>query len=145
MKRIVKLILIGTLPLWIGILLNSILTVASMPIVIVSAFFMGAWVYLSYKCTIGWQDLLPQVLWLNLFGFVMLILALFQELILGSYWMNYLGMATQLYFLPGLAFVSVLVGRHMPVITLPAMYTAEMVALFLFSLLGSWLKSKKRG
>ena len=116
-----------------------------MPIVIVSAFFMGAWVYLSYKCTIGWQDLLPQVLWLNLFGFVMLILALFQELILGSYWMNYLGMATQLYFLPGLAFVSVLVGRHMPVITLPAMYTAEMVALFLFSLLGSWLKSKKRG
>ena len=145
MKRIVKLILIGTLPMWIGIVLNSILTVASMPIFIVSTFFMGAWVYLSYKCTIGWQDLLPQALWLNLFGFVMLLLVLFQELILGSYWMNYLGMATQLYFLPGLAFVSVLIGRHMPVITTVTMYAAEVVVLFLLSLLGCWLKSKKRG
>ena len=145
MKRIVKLILIGTLPLWIGIVLNSILTVASMPIFIVSAFFMGAWVYLCYKCAIGWQDLLPQAVCLNLFGFVMLLLVLFQELVLGSYWMNYLGMATQLYFLPGLAFVSVLIGRHMPVITIPAMYASEMVILFLLSLLGCWLKSRKKG
>ena len=142
MKRIIKLILIGTLPLWIGILLNSILTVASMPIFIVSAFFMGAWIFLCYKCTIGWQDLLPQALWLNSFGFVMLALVLFQELILGSYWMNYLGMATQLYFLPGLAFVTVLIGRHMEVISLSVMYAWEAVLLFLLSLLGCWLKSK---
>ena len=106
---------------------------------------MGAWVYLCYKCAIGWQDLLPQAVCLNLFGFVMLLLVLFQELVLGSYWMNYLGMATQLYFLPGLAFVSVLIGRHMPVITIPAMYASEMVILFLLSLLGCWLKSRKKG
>ena len=145
MKRIIKQILIGTIPLWMGIVLNSILSVASMPIFIVSAFLMGCWCFLSYKCAIGWEDLLPQALWLNLFGFVMLTLVLLQELVLGGYWMNYLGMATQLYFLPGLAFVSVLIGRHMTTISIPPLYAAEMVCLFLFSLLGCWLKSKKKG
>ncbi len=145
MKRTLKLILIGTLPMWIGIVLNSILSVASMPIVIVSAFFLGAWCFVSYKCTIGWQDLLPQALLLNAFGFLMLVLVLIQELVFGSYWVNYLGMATQLYFLPGLAFVSVLIGRHMEVLSLPPLYAAETVFLFLFSLLGCWLKSRKKG
>lgn len=144
MKQNLKLLLIGTIPLWVGIVLNSILTVASMPIFIFSAFFMGAWCFLSYKCCIGWQDLLPQALWLNLFGIIMFLLVMIQELS-GSYWMSYLGMATQLYFLPGLGFVSVLIGRLMDVITLPPLYTAEMVFLFLFSLLGCWLKSRKKG
>ncbi len=145
MKRNLKLILIGTIPLWVGIAINSILSVASMPIFIVSAFFMGCWCFISYKCAIGWEDLLPQAFWLNLVGFIMLALVLFQELILGSYWINYLGLATQLYFVPGLAFVSVLIGRHMETITLPPLYAAETVFLFLFSLLGCWLKSRKKG
>lgn len=145
MKRNLKLFFIGTIPLWVGIVLNSILSMASMPIFIVSAFLMGCWCFISYKCAIGWEDLLPQAIWLNLFGFVMLVLALFQELILGGYWISYLGMATQLYFLPGLAFVTVLIGRHMDVIALPPLYAAEMVCLFLTTLLGCWLKSRKRG
>lgn len=145
MKRTVKLILIGTIPLWVGIVLNSILSVATMPIFIVGAFLMGCWCFLSYKCAIGWEDLLPQALWLNLFGFVMLALALLQELVLGGYWISYLGMATQLYFLPCLGFVTVLIGRHMETINLPALFAAETVFLFLFSLLGCWLKSKKKG
>ena len=145
MKRNVKLALIGTIPMWVGIFLNYILAVASMPIFIVSAFFMGCWCYIAYKCAIGWEDLLPQACWLNLFSFVMLALVLIQELIVGSYWVNYLGLASQFHFLPGLAFVSVLIGRQMEVITLPPLYAAETVFLFLFSLLGCWLKSKKRG
>lgn len=145
MKRNLKLALIGTIPLWVGIVINSILSVATMPIVIVSGFFLGCWCFISYKCAIGWEDLLPQALWLNLFGFIMLVLVLIQELILGSYWINYVGLASQLYFLPGLGFVSFLIGRMMETITLPPLYAAEMVFLFLFSLLGCWLKSKKRG
>lgn len=144
MKRNLKLALIGTIPLWVGIVINSILSVASMPIFIVSAFFMGCWCFIAYKSAIGWEYLLPQALWLNLVGLIMFALVVIQELT-GSYWVNYLGMASQLYFIPGLAFVSVLIGRMMETIVILPLYAAEMVFLFLFSLLGCWLKSKKRG
>lgn len=144
MKRNLKLFFIGTIPLWVGIVINSILSVASMPIFIVSAFFMACWCFIGYKCAIGWQELLPQAIWLNLFGFVMLALVALQELS-GGYWISYFGMATQLYFVPGLAFVAVIIGRMMENITVLPLYAAETVFLFLFSLLGCWLKSKKRG
>lgn len=142
--RNLKLCCIGTLPLWVGVILNSILTVLPIPVYFFSIAFLVLWGWLCRKCCARQESIVKQALYLSLFGFAMLALVLLQELILGRYWVSYFGLATQLYFMPGLALFGVFLTPFMEQIVTWPIYLVEMIGLFLTALLGCWLKCRKK-
>lgn len=144
MNRIVKQFLIGTTPLWIGMLLNAVLNLIPLPIFFVSLAFLIFWTWMCYKCCVRWESIWQQAAILSGFGTLMLLFVLFQELVLHRYWVSYFGIATQMYFLPGLGFFAVLISRILPVTTPWNVYIVELIGLFLCALLGCRLKTRKK-
>lgn len=144
MNRDLKLLCIGTLPFWVGIVLNSVLNLFPIPVFFFSVVYLLLWTYLCCRCCDPRQPLLRQGLLLCLFGFVMLVLVAYQECIRGGYWMNYFGIATQLYFLPALSFSAFLLRPFTDTIAAFPAYVAEMALMALCCFGGCLLKARKK-
>lgn len=144
MNRDLKLLCIGTLPFWVGIVLNSVLTLFPIPVFLFSIVYLLLWIYLCYRCCDPKQSPFHQSLLLCLFGFVMLVLVTYQECIRGGYWMNYFGIATQLYFLPALSFSAFLLRPFLDVLSAFPAYVLEMALMALGCFGGCLLKQRKK-
>ena len=101
MKQLLR-ILLGFVPLGIGILLNAYM-MAHMdtlpPLALIALGTLLLWGLLGYLTADGKKPR-SQVLSLNAANFLALALVLVQELLLGRYWTNAVGLASQFFFLP---------------------------------------------
>lgn len=102
MKRLLRVVL-GFVPLGIGYLehlylLRHMDTLP--PLMLIALGTLLLWALLSYLTADGEKKALPQVLCLNAANFLALALVLVQEHLVGHYWINAAGMASQLFFLP---------------------------------------------
>ena len=101
MKRNIALLLLGILPLPLGYALNFvILSLPSSSILLyaVSIGFLLLWVLLARRVSAREGRPIVQALLLSAFGLLMLLLAFYQELVMGRYWVNLFGAST---FWPG--------------------------------------------
>lgn len=146
MAKTVRLICAGILPLILGFLLNWVLLVLPIPgfILIVQSFLLlFAWGYLAFKLSNSARNSIIQALLMCSFGFFMLILVLYQELVMKAYWGNIIGFGTQMFFLPWVTLASLLMSPFLDVITVWPMYIAIWVALFIASCIGCFLEQQK--
>jgi len=150
MQHKLKSLLWGTLPLVAGYLINYFISNISFSRTINTLsgiIFLFTWFFVSLKISKpSIKPIIQSVLFCS-FGFIMLVLVLYQEIYLGRYWMNLLGSASQIFFLPLLSFVSTLftpiIGLLMPIIRVWPYYIVEYIFLFLASLLACIIKQKK--
>ena len=143
MHRILLQLLIGTIPLWVGYVLNAIITVFPIPILFFSLLFLILWAFLCYKSCIPGKNPAAQAALFCTFGFVMLAFVAYQEFIRGAFWPNYFGMATQMYFLPGLSAAAAILRPFLSTLSVARASIVDMILMFLFSLAGCLLKAKK--
>lgn len=144
MRNTVRLLLLGLLPLAVGYLINYVLMLLPFPLFFGSLLPLLLWAWLSGRMADSSENALLQALLLNAFGLVMLLLALLQELVLGAYWENILGLFSQLFFLTGLPLASVLLRPLTSTASLWPFYGASWLFLFLASLAGILLYRRKR-
>lgn len=102
MKRIL-LLFMGLLPFFLALSMNALL-LRTMNLVLPYPWLGGAWLLLwgLLGCfTAGCAGSVKEASFLaHMIPLVVLLLLLYQELILGQYWFNFWGLATQLYYLP---------------------------------------------
>ena len=144
MKRTARLLLLGMLPLAVGYLRNYLLMLLPFPLFFGSLVPLLLWAWLSGKMADLSENIWMQALLLNAFGLLMLLLTLLQELLLGGYWQNVLGLFSQVFFLTGLPLASVLLRPLTATQALWPFYLASWLFLFLLSLAGIWLTRRRR-
>lgn len=145
MRRILLQLLIGTVPLWVGYVLNAIITVMPIPILFISLLFLILWTVLCYRSCVPGHSPTAQAFLLCTFGFVMYLFVAYQEYVRGAYWVSWFGLATQMYFLPGLSAAASISRIFLNVLAIAPVSLFEMVILFLLALAGCTLKVKKTG
>lgn len=136
----------GILPLLAGILFHCLLLflpVGSSLMLLLALALLAAWVYLAYRVSKPQKNPIIQAFLLSAFGVVMLVLALCQELVLGRYWLNFLGLAPQLYFLPFVPLAAMGMAPFMNMIRPWPAYIVICAGLFLTGWLGCWHKRHK--
>lgn len=103
MKRII-LFLTGFFPLLLGYLQNHLMMTVffnnSMPYLLISSALLVIWFFASGISVKFFSSKKEVVILLNSAAFLALLLILFQEIVLGRYWMNHIGIASQLFYLP---------------------------------------------
>ena len=101
MKKLIILNLLGFIPLFIGIIMNYIIMQdVILSFNLIGFIFIILWIFIGYK-TEGIEETPGKSsISIHMPGAFALILVLFQEIILGQYWLNLLGLLSQLYFLP---------------------------------------------
>jgi hypothetical protein len=98
------LFILGFIPFPVGYLINHMI-LNSFPVyelfyTIVSLVFLGIWFLVGmFLYHLAGTKIKAAVI-ANCPAFIVLLLVLFQEVILGRYWMNFIGLAGQLYYLP---------------------------------------------
>lgn len=101
--KMAKRLLMAVSPLAIGYGLNYVVLNFPVPGFLMNLFeicLLFFWGYFSYHIASRERNPILQACLFCAFGFLMLLLVLFQELVLGNYWFNVFGTASQLYFLP---------------------------------------------
>lgn len=102
MKKIM-LFLLGLSPFLLGFIMNSVMMQNQnliLPYKLIGITFILFWGFIGFKtCGFGKTPLGSAVI-ANLPAFFVLILNLYQEIVLGQYWFNIFGIATQFYYLP---------------------------------------------
>lgn len=102
MKQLLRIVL-GFLPLVVGFLQNAYM-MARMdtlpPLMLIALGTLLLWGLLSYLTFDGKSRVLSQTLAFNAASLLALALVLVQELLLGHYWPNWAGVASQFFFLP---------------------------------------------
>lgn len=103
MKNVI-LIVVGCTPFLFGGLLNwSMLTLffnTSLPYFLIGLLALLIWFVVAFCCGKLAKSAIQATILLNLMGLIVLILVGVQELILQAYWMNFVGLWTQLFYLP---------------------------------------------
>ena len=97
------LILLGFIPLVIGFIMNSWILDnpdSVLPLKLIGFIFLAFWVIVGFIGFKFERTLLKSVVIAHLPALIMLLLIMYQEVILGQFWSNLLGMATQFYYLP---------------------------------------------
>ena len=143
MMLILIQLLIGTVPLWVGYVLNAVLTVMPIPVAFISVLYLLLWMLLCYKSCVSQGNPLTQAAYFCGFGFAMLLLVAYQTLIRKAMWISWFGLATQLYFLPGLLPAATVLSPFLKTTTMLPIFITEMAILFLLALIGCNLKKKK--
>lgn len=147
MMKTLRLIGFGITPLAIGFLLNWVML--ALPIIngflymLLSLVLLILWGYFAYKLSEPAYNSIIQSLLLCAFGLVMLALVLYQELVLGAYWGNIIGFATQMFFLPWISLVSTIMSPLMGVFRLWPLYIAIWAILFIVSYIGCIIKKRR--
>ena len=140
MKKLIILNLLGFIPLFIGIIMNYIIMQdVILSFNLIGFIFIILWIFVGYK-TEGIEETPAKTsISIHIPAAFALILVLFQELILGQYWFNILGMLTQLFFLPLIS-----IGSYLTFWT-PRIWPVYIVAFLI--MLGSYyigIRIKKR-
>ena len=146
MSNAVKILSAGMLPLLAGILFHYLLMSlpAGNPLMLLLALaLLAAWVCLAYRVSKSQKNPVIQAFLLSAFGLLMLALALYQELIMGRYWLNFLGLAPQMYFLPFVPLTSLVTVPFTDVMRPWPAYIVIWAGLFLTGWLGCWLKRRR--
>lgn len=102
MKRLV-LVLLGLIPLALGFWMNSWMMNNPnnmLPYKLIGIVFLVFWFMIGFITYNFEKTPLKSAAIANLPALLMLIVIIFQELVLGKYWMNLFGAATQFYYLP---------------------------------------------
>ena len=73
---------------------------ARLPFFIIGVLFLVLWSAIAFLMLPHMENTKKTVRWLNAVGFVVLLLLLVQDLVVGAYWTNFLGRWTQYYYLP---------------------------------------------
>jgi len=108
-----NLFLLGLIPFVLGFLMNSWLMQnpdSILPFQLIGLIFLAFWVtigFISYKFE---TSLLESAVIAHLPALLMLLFIMYQEIILGQFWSNLFGIATQLYYLPLINISSSVVG-----------------------------------
>lgn len=102
MKKMI-LLLIGLIPFVLGFLMNSWLMQhpnSILPFKLIGIIFLGFWVLVGFITCKFEKTPLKSAVIIHLPAFLVLILIMFQNIILGQYWSNLFGWAIQMYYLP---------------------------------------------
>lgn len=144
--RVLCLIAVGISPLFLGFLMNWLVQTApslfAFPTVL-TVLLLLAWGYCSYKLTTPAKNFLLQAFAMCAFGLVMLILAVYQELRMGEYWQNLIGLGSQFFFLPWISLGAKIISIFARDIKIWPMYIVSWVCLFLASGIGCYIKRQK--
>lgn len=95
------LFFLGLIPFVLGFIMNSIMMQNfTLPHKLIGIIYILFWAFIGFKtCEFGKTSLESAII-ANLPAFLVLLLNLYQEIILGQYWFNIFGVATQFYYLP---------------------------------------------
>ena len=145
------LVIIGLIPLPLGFLQNHIMMVANRlpPLLIISIAMLIIWFSISMLSKKYIKTKLETMILLNAMAIIALILNLFQEYVIGHYFMNFIGTVTQLFFLPflslGFALTSGISNLLSGTIyTTTFAYIAVFVCMLLVSYLGRLAGERRR-
>ena len=143
-----RLVGVGVLLILPGALLQKLISAAPniLPYFpLVSILLLLAWEWVSYRLADPSESLLRQALLLCAFGLVMLALILYQELIRGAYWQNWLGIGSQWFFLPWISLAATAVSPFVKILNVWLVDIVCWMALFLASCLGCLIKRRWSG
>lgn len=102
MKKLI-LVLIGLIPFVLGFVMNSWMMQnpnSTLPFKLIGIILLGAWVLvgcITYKYD---KTPYPAALIIHVPALLVLFLIMYQDMILGEFWSNLFGLATQVYYLP---------------------------------------------
>ena len=140
MKNVIRIAL-GFLPLVVGSIENAYMTSHPdilPPFRLIGTVILIGWAVASYNLA----DVKPKPAWqaleFSVLGLLALILVIVQEVFLGSYWLNFIGIATQLYCLPLISLPYIL--------PLPRIWMMDIriwLVLFFISICASRIKMRK--
>lgn len=105
MTKPIRLIAAGIVPLILGFLLHWMIlalpntAVVTLPLSVV---LLAAWGFAAFKLSDPAGSAALQAFLMCALGLVILLLLLYQELVVGAYWGGWIGLGTQLFFLPWL-------------------------------------------
>ncbi len=145
MLKAIKLIGFGIIPMVVGFLLNwlmMLLPIYGIVSILLAVVFLLLWGYFAFKLSNSRQNSILQAFLMCAFGLIMLALVLYQELAMGQYWINLMGFATQMFFLPCLSLASLVVSPFMDVIRVWPMYIVIWAAMFIASCIGVFVKGR---
>ncbi len=147
LRKLSVLFAVGVLPLVVGVLLHFLVTF--IPItgslrILFDLTLLVLWGYLAYKFASSDVNFVLQAVVLSLFGLVVLALLLYQELVLGYYWPNIIGIGTQAFFLPWLSLSSAIVVPFFgsATITFVPIYAVAWCVMFASCCIGCGLKCR---
>ena len=150
MKKTTQLGLAGILPLVVGkgLSLVMLLPITGWMLLPVSAVLYFLWYRLAHRLFDEHRNLFIQSFLMCAFGLFMLLLLLFQEFAVGHRWLNFLGVSSQLYFLPGLSITSFVLSpflfRAAEAVRFLPLYLCEWIILFILCLIGGFMKRRDR-
>lgn len=113
-----SLFLLGLTPLILGFLMNSWVMKdqnSVLPSKLIGIIFLLYWVLVGFGTSTVEKTILKSAAITNLPAFLMLLLALFQEIVLRKYWANIFGLIPQFYFLPLVNISSTILGLFFPI------------------------------
>ena len=97
------LVAIGCLPFLLGGIINAYMMQhmdVTPPFFLISVLFLVIWSTIAFFMRPHMESTRKTAMWLNLVALVVLILLGVQELWFGAYWLNAIGLWTQLFYLP---------------------------------------------
>ena len=98
MPKTVKLLCAGILPLIVGWIFHFLLLYSPLPIWfyrLAGLALLAGWAYLAYRLSDSGKNPVLQAFFLSAFGLLMLVLALYQEIGMGQYWLGFRDRALQ--------------------------------------------------
>ena len=146
MKRYVLLLALGLVPFcvgFIGDLLIRILPVGGVLALLISLILLILWGYLAFRFSDDKRNAVLQALSLSAVGILMFVLILAQELSLGHYWLNIIGYASQIFFLPVLTVASGIVFSFSKSASMVPVYSVAICLMIAAALIGCLVKRKR--
>lgn len=95
--------MLGLIPFIIGFLMNQWIVKnpeSVLPHKLISILFLAFWVLVGFTSSKFTKNLLKSSIIVNLPAFLMLLLNMYQQIIVGQYWTGAMGEFSQIYFLP---------------------------------------------
>ena len=144
MSRYLKLLAVGILPLATGYLFNRFLFLFDIfiSIKVFPVALLILWGILAFSISSAEKCPIVQSFMLCAFGLLMLVLVLYQELVLGHYWPNTIGVFSQSFFTPFLS-LGMWVTLFLPVSRIWPAYIATWLCIFAASCVGCIQKTRK--
>ena len=146
-----KLLLWGILPLPLGYLLNYAMwhfPLSGLLLTGTNLLLLLLWGYLAYRLSSPRGNPILQALLLCAFGLAVLVLVLFQEVVREGYWFNFVGVGSQMFFLPFLPLGFTVSNPLVSLLMSPIGMWPGYIAAWLLMLAAAWVGCtlrKRRG
>lgn len=138
MKKII-LFLLGFIPFGLSYLMNRWMMAnqdSVLPFKLIGILFIAFWIFIGIITNKFAETPLKSTMLANAPALLVLILLMYQEIIQGYHWTNFIGTSTQFYFLP-LLNISALFTRRMPFVGVT--YIVAFLLMIVSYSLGSYL------